>query len=107
MLANLRGPRKNVISGSHTSHALACGAWSAARVSRRSKPLPPEHTCRTCPECMYERPPPFVLTGNLQPGAVLRCQMKRPGGHAESRLPHASYLGLRSDKPARDVTREV
>jgi hypothetical protein len=27
------------------------------------------------PECMYERPPPLVLSGNLPPGAALRSAL--------------------------------
>src|SRR5262249_50526481 len=30
------------------------------------------------PECLWERPPPLVLSGNLPPGAVLRSAMKAP-----------------------------
>ncbi len=39
-------------------------------------------SCKACvpymPECMYERPPPLVLSGSLPPGAALRSAMKAP-----------------------------
>src|SRR5271170_716090 len=55
---------------------LAPGIWAGA-VPRIWRTLSCNAYMPYMPECMYERPPPLVLSGSLPvPGAVLRSQIK-------------------------------
>jgi bifunctional non-homologous end joining protein LigD len=64
---------------------------------------------RTTEECPFDPPPPRAesLRGPRWVRPELVAELEYGEWTSDGRLRHPSYLGLRDDKPARDVTREA
>jgi bifunctional non-homologous end joining protein LigD len=64
---------------------------------------------RTTEECPFDPPPPRaeILRGPRWVRPELVAELEYGEWTSDGRLRHPSYLGLRDDKPARDVTREA